>query len=330
MGNENGEIQDMVNKFTKGGEGEKVDIFDAIEEIMNDPVALGFVSSKVHMDNEQVKNIVSPFLGIMKTQGVQMFSAGDESRAAQIQGGLDTVNSYAAVVKTFWPLFKMIYENIRQGRKDTTLADEDWDGMMFNEQPQPQAQPQQGGQPPQPKSGADFLKRPTPNAFSSTSNTPPPKKSGGNTAMKAIIENHRKKYGDSGLDKVLVELKEKGIDVDVEIKKEGAPAPSSIKGMTMNDMVNKFHSKYGNDQGTGRDEAGWNKVKSEMESAGLSTGVEEVATPPQSQSRGDARELDFGQDEEVPVKIEQPVQKKFRVDDMPRLSGMTDPFGDDE
>jgi len=200
---------------------------------------------------------------------VEIFSAGDESRAARIESGFGVAASYASLVTEFLPLLQTIYGFMKEGKQVPNLADEDWDDMMFEEHLPEEPQISQEIDP-------NFVGPPPGQIYSGQSNVsqPPPQRKDGLT-MESIMRNHMKKYGSTGLGKVKKELEKDGLTIDMEIKEDTSSAdiyarydkqgPSSdtpkLKNMTMKDLVERHQAQYGDE--------GMSKVMEEMDRAGL-------------------------------------------------------------
>lgn len=316
--------EDLMSKMFSNNANGDVDIFDAVNDIVNDDFALGLLSTKVNMDKDKLRQIIVPFLGILKTQGVQMFSAGDDARAAKIQYGVDTLNSYASIVRAFFPIFKTLYQEIKSNKAaDANLGDDDWDSMML-ETPQPpqSAQPQ-----PQPqKVGPDFISRPASYSAPGTERVSVSGPVSEGLTMEVILRRHMKKYGKTGMQEVLSELKDEGMHIDIEIptSPEDPSAPKkevrSLKGLTLDKMIENHRAKFGDAVDDEKDRKGWDEVEKERASFkdSQSDDLAKVAG-----SDADSRDLDGSDIGERDIAPES--RKRISLDDMPSMS----PFDDD-
>jgi hypothetical protein len=319
----------MEENVMREPEEDDLDIFDSIEEILEDDTALTIISSRFdNWDSEKIRSIVKPLLNIFKKRGVEMFSGGDDIRAEALQGYMDTANSYAGIVHEFWPLLKTIYQYIKENKAAAgSLDDEDWNDMLFEEQTAPQMQqmPPQMQQQQQQAIDPNFIGPPPQQAYGAQNMQPQPVRQQDNgLTLESMLEKHMEKFGSKGMDDVVRDFeklskRDLGIEVADSVlptQEAGQTGPVArgkepeLNNMTMKDMVARHQAKFGNE--------GMEKVGEEMKSAGLDTGDLDFTD---ESIQGETDDKDFVMDDEeehLSTAFDENATKRARLDDMPR------------
>lgn len=323
------------------------DIFDAIRDVLDDDDSLSIISSRVQMDNQKIRDLAEPILELLKLNGVQLFSGGDDIRAAGLQNKLDQVNAYAGMINKFLPVLKHIYKMLTEN-KESQLNNDDWDDMMFDQQQnitpeQMQQQTQQRQQQQQMQQGQidpDFLSHPGQEYGAQNVSLPQSDRKAIN--MKAMLEKHMSKFGRKGMNDVVREFEKIGkidlgmdIDESTPVQEAGQtgpiqqPAEPSIHNMTMKDMVAKHQAKFGGDN--------MEKVEAEMISAGLSTeGLDFSSNGTGDRAQvSESRDSDYVMDnddedmDDAFDTVSQPHTKRARLNDVGNASAFSDDDRDD-
>jgi hypothetical protein len=342
-------VEDVMNNFFPGGNtmdpGEDMDLFDNIEQILNDDIALGFISNRIDgMDNEKIREVANPFLQMFRSGGVEMFSAGNPDRAEKFKAGMDSLSSYVAIVRRFLPAFRVIYQFLSENRTTTgTLNDEEWDEMMSFDNESVEG--------PRTETQVDpkIIDHPTEQRSYSGDGVNPSVSASDGMSLKSIFEHHMEKFGSKGMGKVISELEGKeNISLGIRVKETlnvmpatemsaGQNGPSSepkgIKNLKLSDMVEKHRQQFG--------EEGMDKVIEEMKSAELDTGGIENRLEASEACVDDERDSLFDDDGDssngimeaaavIKRESNNTAALRRRMDDMPRPSNMPNPFERDD
>ena len=283
------------------------DIFDKLQQLLGNDMAMNFISNKFDgIDNSEIREVVEPLIGVLKTQGVEMFSAGDEVRAEALQKYVNNAGSYFGILQAFWPALKKLYDSFKSAkRKEKGLTDEDWNQMMYEDIIPEQYNniEQQNGQ----GQGIDpnFLaqqqqqaqtRNPNMQNFGSQQRQATKQKTG--LTIESMLKNHASKFGTDGMDKVVQDLQhvtKNELDFDDEMygyqridngmaqgqqrqklqgqqrqQQHSDDTEDGFKDMTFQSMINEHYRKFG---GREEDMKGWNKIKEETQKLGRAMNV---------------------------------------------------------
>ena len=223
-----------------GNNAPKSDIFMAAEKILADDGNIEFISSKLRMDKNKLRDMVLPILNVLRVRGVQMFAAGDPVRTAKLQAGLDAVNGYADIIEDFVPIIKNVIGNIKEARMpEAKVTEADFADIMFDKTPAQASQVQPQGINPNsiPPPGQAVGQQAQ--SFSAQANT----KAAGPAplTMKSIYEKQLARYGTQGLTD---EMKKDMAKYGIAIPDSATPINPSLPEVTKssNPTIASFQS----------------------------------------------------------------------------------------
>lgn len=244
------------------------DLVDTLERIISNKDNIEFASNYIPgldgIGTDEIQAIISTVLDTLREDGVELFSAGDAGRATKIRSFMSSTGVYLKTIAKFVPIFHLT-RTMLAARKvpDMDMTDDDWAAVSLTQPMAPAAAPVQGqGSNPQQRIDPESLiNMPTPGQpgqppnrqYSGYGSQPPgsqypqqqQQQQQGMLSWESLINNHMAKHGSQGMNKALAELRERNIDVNVDVSPQmGAPVDYSSPNASW-ELEKRQAARYG-------------------------------------------------------------------------------------